>query len=550
MAHADTDRRTTATPPASRASSAALRYDAIPDEVRTRIKLLILDSIGCALYGADLEWTRILQRTLAAVDTTPDAAVWGTSLRLSAPHAALVNGTQVQGFELDDVHRQGVLHVGAVVLPALIAVAELRPGMSGRDFLASAVAGYEIGPRVGICMGPEHIAQGWHSGATLGVFSAAAGAARGLKLDEGRTVHALGIAGTQAAGLMAAQYGAMVKRMHAGRSSQSGLYGALFAEQGFTGIVNVLESPYGGFCTTFSRSHRPLRPRAAHGRIRQRWQTMGVALKFYACVGSNHTTLDALRAIRAERPFTADDVEKIVVHGSQVTMDHVGWKYVPQGLTSAQLNLPYCVATLMLDGDCFVDQFTEDKVADPERMRQAGKVEVQHDAAITAKGSKFRHMVRVEVFFRDGTRAERTVQAGRGNEKDFASEADIVEKFTNLATHVVPRAQADAIAAWILDMDRQADASRSRACSSRPRSRRDATCARAPAARPCRACWRDAAACAPAAPHARAPPPPCWRPPRRAARSPRTARGARASTASRRAAMRIVEMLRCAASVS
>src|SRR5689334_23678412 len=174
-----------------------LRYEDIPAAVRTRIRLLILDSIGCALYGADLEWTRILQRTLGELDTTRACAVWGTGLRLSAPHAALINGTQVQGFELDDVHRQGVLHVGAVVLPALIAIAETRPGMSGRDFLTAAVAGYEIGPRVGICMGPEHIAQGWHSGATVGVFSAAAGAARALRLDPQRTVHALGIAGTQ-----------------------------------------------------------------------------------------------------------------------------------------------------------------------------------------------------------------------------------------------------------------------------------------------------------------------------------------------------------------
>src|ERR1700748_1786854 len=105
-----------------------------------------------------------------------------------------------------------------------------------------------------MCMGPEHIGQGWHSGATVGVFSAACGAAAALGLSPMQTAHALGIAGTQAAGLMAAQYGSMVKRMHAGRASQSGLYGALFAEQGFTGIRNVLESEYGGFCTTFSRS--------------------------------------------------------------------------------------------------------------------------------------------------------------------------------------------------------------------------------------------------------------------------------------------------------
>lgn len=435
-----------------------LRYEAIPPEVLTRIKLLMLDSLGCAIYGAHLEWSRILQKTLGGIDTTQGCAVWGTGQKLSAPHAALVNGTQVQGFELDDVHRQGVLHVGAVVLPALISIAEMRPGMSGREFITSAVAGYEIGPRVGICMGPEHIAQGWHSGATLGVFSAAAGAARGLGLDVERTVHALGIAGTQSSGLMAAQYGAMVKRMHAGRASQSGLYGALFAEQGFTGILNVLECEYGGFCTTLSRSTDRFNLEELTAGLGSVWQTMGIALKFYSCVGSNHSTLDAIRLMQAERPFGEADIEKIVVHGSQVTMDHVGWKYEPQGLTSAQLNLPYCVATWLLDGDCFVDQFTEDKVADPDRMRVAEKVQVEHDAAITAKGSKSRHMVRVEVFFKDGSRMERTVQAGRGNEHDFASEADIVEKFDKLALHVLDRPQVERIREWVLSMDKQADA--------------------------------------------------------------------------------------------
>src|SRR5256885_5171525 len=314
-----------------------LTYEQIPTEVRERLKLLILDSLGCALYGADLEWCRILRRTVA--DKDDSCAVWGTKERMSAPHAALVNGTQVQSFELDDVHRAGVLHVGAVVLPALIAIAELKRNLSGREFLAAAAAGYETGPRVGLCMGPEHIGQGWHSGATVGVFAAGAAAARGLKLDAGKTVHALGIAGTQAARLMAAHYRAAVKRMHAGRSAQSGLYGGLLAEQGFTGIENVFEAEYGAFCTTFSRSSDRFDLQELTAGLGATWQTMGVALKFYSCVGSNHPTLDALRALQAEHRFSGTDVERIVVHGSQVTADHVGWEYQPARVTAAPLQL-------------------------------------------------------------------------------------------------------------------------------------------------------------------------------------------------------------------
>jgi aconitate decarboxylase len=440
------------------AFAAELDYEQIPDEVRERLQLLILDALGCALYGAGLEWCRILRGTLASVDKSTACTLWGTLERLSAPHAALANGTQVQGFELDDVHRAGVLHVGAVVLPALLAIAEMRRGMSGREFLAAAAAGYEVGPRVGLCMGPEHIGQGWHSGATVGVFAAGAAAARALRLPLEKTVHALGIAGTQAAGLMAAQYGAMVKRMHAGRASQSGLYGALLAEQGFTGIENVFEAEYGGFCTTFSRSQDRFRLPELTAGLGTLWQTMGVALKFYACVGSNHTTLDALRALQAKHRFGAADIERITVHGSQVTADHVGWKYEPAGMTAAQLNLPFCVATLLLEGGCFVDEFQPGAERDPRRMALASRVSVLADSAITAKGAKHRHEVRVEVALRDGRRLTGTQATPRGSDQNFAAEAEIIAKFEKLAAHALPVKRVAQLRDTVLHLDRLADA--------------------------------------------------------------------------------------------
>jgi 2-methylcitrate dehydratase PrpD len=435
-----------------------LRYEQIPESVRERGKLLILDSLGCAIYGAKLEWCRILQKTFGDLDASRTTSIWGTAQTLSSTNAALINGTQVQGFELDDVHRDGVLHCGAVVLPALIAVAESHAPMSGRDFLTAAIAGYEIGPRVGRCMGQEHIGQGWHSGATLGVFSAAAGAARGLKLDPEQTVHALGIAGTQAAGLMAAQYGAMVKRMHAGRSSQSGLYGALLAKARFTGIRDVFEAPYGGFCTTFSRSTDRFNLDALSAGLGSDWEAMRVALKFYSCVGSNHTTLDGIRDIRKRRPFALNELDRIVVHGSRVTADHVGWPYKPEGLTSAQLNLPYCVATLLIEGDVFVDQFTEEAVTDRGRMELSKKVEVIEDPAITARGARYRHMVRVDVHLSDGSVHSETREAPRGSEHSFAPAEDIIDKFRKLTRTTMPKDQQEALIEALLRVETLSDA--------------------------------------------------------------------------------------------
>src|SRR5262249_47806705 len=151
--------------------------------------------------------------------------------------------------------------------------------------------------------------------------------------------------------------------------------------------------------------------------------TLQIALKFYSCVGSNHTTLDGIREIQMRCPFSVDDVEKIIVRGSKVTVDHVGWPYKPEGLTSAQLNLPYCVATLLLEADAFVTQFTEDKVADPARIAFSCRVEVVEDPEITALGSRYRHKVHVEVKLKNGELYKTTVEAPRGSEKKFATDS-------------------------------------------------------------------------------------------------------------------------------
>lgn len=437
---------------------AGLRYEDIPAEVRHRAKLLVLDGLGCGLYASDLQWSTMLQRTLTEVDTTRQCAVWGTPYRLSSVHAALCNGTQLQGFELDDVHREAVMHPASVTLPPLVALTETRPGFSGRDFLTAVVAGYEIGPRVGMCMGRNHLEQGWHTGATLGTFSSAAASANLLRLDEERAVHAIGIAGTQSAGLMAAQFGSMVKRMHSGKAAESGLYAALLAEKGFTGIIDLFEAEYGGFCTTFSGGRDLFdRERLIRG-LGEQFETMRVSLKFYSCVASNHTTLDAIRNLQAQRPFGAGDVDRIVVHASKATLEHVGWKYRPEGVTASQLNLGFCVATYLIEGACFVEQFSEDVVADPARMGLANRVQCLEDPAISAEGPNMRHKVHVDVHLKDGSVLRDTVEKAQGSEDHWAPDEVIAAKFRRLASKVLSESQAGRLEAAVMGLDSLDDA--------------------------------------------------------------------------------------------
>ena len=187
---------------------------------------------------------------------------------------------------------------------------------------------------------------------------------------------------------------------------------------------------------------------------------MGVALKFYSCVGSNHTTLDALRELQAGRPFGPKDVKKIVVRCSQVTLDHAGWAYRPAGIASAQMNLAFCAATLLLEGDCFVGQFGEKAPTDRARIALAAKVEAVEDPAITARGSKHRHAVRVEVELNDGRFLERAVETPRGSEPNFASESQVVAKFEKLAAYALPRARVSQLRDAVLGMEKLKDASR------------------------------------------------------------------------------------------
>jgi len=434
-----------------------LRYEALPPEVVKRAKLLILDALGCGVFGALPEHSRILIGTLAKLDRSTECGVWGTKQRLSAPHAALANGSMIQGFELDDAHALGSVHIGSGALPALMAVVESRPGVSGKTFIAAMVAACETSPRVGICMGEGFPSQGWHSGC-LASFSGVAAAAVALGLSPEKTVHALGIAGTQSSGLMAAQYGSMVKRMHAGRGAQSGLYAAFLAEAGYTGIMNLFESEYGGFCTTFTGGKGGFNFEELTRGLGKEFETLRTALKFYASAASTHTALDAVREAKSKRPFGPQDVEKIIVHASHRVATHVGWKYQPIGLTSAQMNLPFCMATLLLEGDVFIEQFSESAIKDPARMALADKVEVIEDPSITARGREARYEVTAEVLLKDGTRLRETMAAARGSEKKFATEADVVAKFEKLASRVLPARQVAELRDAVLNLERQPDA--------------------------------------------------------------------------------------------
>ncbi|MBI4540826.1 MAG: MmgE/PrpD family protein [Gemmatimonadetes bacterium] len=409
---------------------AGLRYDDLPASVVEHAKLCVLDSLGCCLFGVGLPWTRLVIDFVREQGGRPQASVLGTGHRTSASLAALANGTAGHAFELDDVHRGAILHPGSLCFPAALAVAEARGGTPGRELLTAVVAGYEVGARVGMAATQGLFFRGFHPQGTTGVFAAAASAARALGLDVARSQHALGIAGSQAAGLMAAQQGSMVKRFHCGRAAQSGVDGALLAERGFTGTPNVLEAPFGGFLTTLSE-HADL-PALTRG-LGENWETLAVGFKPYAAVASIHSALDGLRGLMRDHGLVAADIAEVVVGVSSMTYTHCAWEYRAQGATAAQMSLYYGLAVMALDGAAFVDQYRDERLADPAILAFIKRIRARVEPEIDGLGPAYRHSARIAVHTCDGRGFDREVLHRRGSPENPLPREEILAKFRRLA---------------------------------------------------------------------------------------------------------------------
>ncbi len=435
--------------------AAGLRIDDIPADVIEHIKLCLLDTVGCGLYGSTLPWTRIVRETLLAIDTAGPVPVWGSADQLSAPNAALLNGSAVHAFELDDLHARSIVHPGSVVAPAAFAAA--GPTTTGADLVVALIAGYEVAARVGMTMGAAHLIAGWHPTGTHGCLGAAAAAGSILKLDGEQQRNALGSAGSMASGLMAAQYESMVKRLHAGRAAQSGLYAALLAARGYLGIADLFEAEYGGYGSTFSPRFDPAPLTDGLGST---WHTRDVGFKPYSCNGSCHPTIDLMRSMREKDQLRPSDVERIDVFVSTATVKHVGWTYVPGSVTTAQMNLPYIAAATLTDGDAFVDQFTEERVNDPALLEFSRRVNVMVDPATDARGDTARHATRIVVTRRDGTTIEDSRDFAHGSSRDPMTRADTEYKYERLARTVLAEPAVAELAELIGTLEQQPDLSR------------------------------------------------------------------------------------------
>ncbi|SJZ38226.1 2-methylcitrate dehydratase PrpD [Enhydrobacter aerosaccus] len=435
---------------------ASFRLEDVPEAVRRRAAYLVLDGIGCALVGARLPWSRRAVASVCRLEGSGPASLIGWNRGVPAPAAALLNGTFIQGFELDDFHPFAPLHSASLVLPALLACAQLRGPVTGATFLKGAIAGFEVGPRIGLALhGIEMLSRGWHSGAVFGTHAAAAAAGTLIGLDAAAFEDALGLAGTQSAGLMAAQFEAMSKRMHHGFSARAGLYAAWLAADGYTGIKRSFERDYGGYLATFGEGHAPEASEVAKD-LGERWETERIVVKPYAAMGGLHSAIDTIRAMRAERPFRVEDIANIDVWVGKAVFHHGAFP-VERPLTSvgAQMSLAYAVAVAVLDDAAMIHQYTAERIAADDVWEMIPKVRMHEETRFQgAPHLKLRSRLRIT--FTDGSvrEAERSLRMS-----DEISNEEIASKFRTLCEPVISADRRDRIEAAVLGLERAGDIS-------------------------------------------------------------------------------------------
>ena len=431
---------------------ARLRLSDVPRDVRERAKALILDGIACALVGAQLPWSRTAVERILRIEGSGNKTIIGWGKTASGPVAALLNGTFIQGFELDDFHPGGPLHSAAVVIPSLLACAQELGDVDGGDFLLGAIAGFEVGPRVGMALhGAQMLSRGWHSGSVFGTHASAAAAGKLLGLDAARFEDAIGIAGTQSGGLMAAQFEAMCKRMHHGFAARNGLYAALLAAGGYTGIKRVFEREYGGFLSVFGEGHDPDASRIARG-LGEEWETQRIAIKPYAAMGALHAPLDAIFAIMAKHPFTSGQVDRIDVYMSHSAYHH-GWWVLQRPVTpiGAQMNVGYAVAVSVLDGAAMVQQFAPQRIDRDDVWALIPKITAYHAPEFDTKAGSVRS-TRMIVRLKDGTRLEHLVEVARTIGRPLTN-AEVVGKYRTLTDGIVDAERQAAIEDHITNLE-------------------------------------------------------------------------------------------------
>lgn len=433
----------------------------LPAEVVELGKKSILDGIGLALSGSVAKSGEHIRDYLTGLGIKEGpATVIGTSLKVPPRFAAFANGVGIHADDYDDTQLAvaqdrvyGLLtHPTAPALPAALAVAEAG-GRSGADMMLAYHLGVEVECKIAEAINPRHYQHGFHATATCGTYAAAAAASKLKGLDVEQVVRAFGCAGSQSAGLRE-NFGTMMKPFHAGRSSESGVVAADFAELGWTTTDKILEAPRG----FFQAAGGGFDAAAISGKLGRPWTFVspGVSIKPHPSGSLTHPGMTELLRLIREHGIKAADVERVDV-GTNQNMPNALIHHRPKNELQAKFSMEFCMAILLLDGRGGLPEFTDEVVERPDVKAMIERVNFHvHPEAEAAGYDKMTTII--DIHLKDGRTVSGRADFGKGSPANPMSYDEAADKFRGCAEFAKwDKAKTEAIIATVRRLETVGD---------------------------------------------------------------------------------------------
>lgn len=422
--------------------TASLSFKAVPDEARRIAKRCILDGLGLILAGARQECTRIIIDHCIESGGCEQATIFGeTPIKVPAAAAALANGTAGHAMDWDDTQLSsspdrvyGLLtHPTIPPLTAALAAAEKVGGVSGEQFLAAFVAGFEMECKIAEAIFPAHYKNGFHSSGTIGTFGAAVAAGKLMGLSARQFRHLLGIAASMGSGIRV-NFGTMTKPLHVGQAAHNGVMAAVLAARGFEADPDALDGQWGFFNVTGGGFDLE----KIQGQLGNPFSIVdpGVSIKPYPCGVLTHPSMDTMLAVMDENNLKTEDIKSVVLYAGTNILKPIRYEIATNEL-EAKFCMPFLLTAMIVSGKAGVNEFTDSFVNSPEVQDMMRRVKTQFDPEIEAKGfDKIRS--RVAVRLKNGDTIERdSDERYRGGPDYPLKDTEIQEKFTDCAGYLL-----------------------------------------------------------------------------------------------------------------
>ncbi len=410
-----------------------VRYEDLPPEVVRETKRFLMDSIGCALGGAQQHDVHIARKVLGEMAGSGNCRVLVTGEQWDPVSASLLNALMIRVMDYNDIYWQQDPCHPSDIIPAAMACAE-RAGGSGRDLLVGIALAYEFEQRLCEVSFPGVREIGWHH-ATLTAAASPIAAARMLGLDAEQMQHAIGISASRhcTPGSVTAGKLTMMKNTVDPMATQSGVLAALLAEQGYTGPEHVLDGKE-GFSHVFDTEWKF---DILTDGLGESWRILQCGMKFFPTEALTHAPISATLDLMTENDLAPDEVETVTIYSLARAADILAdpSKYDPRTKETADHSLPYVIAAAVAERQVTPLQFTDAKIMDPTIRAQLNKVKVIADPAIEAV---FPELQRVRVVIRttDGREVEKQLDYPKGDPRNPLTDAEITGKFKALAAGI------------------------------------------------------------------------------------------------------------------